>query len=531
MEDTREVQADQASGSKASGLDQVGEMPGRMVVEEQPAGSLPQPKKKPAKKGSFDPEKLSSYFTENFAQTFGLEDVDVELEQASLANAPMNTNNWGRVGDFVGLIIWPIGCSPVAFRKKDVPWRGGRHMLDGFKSYDEDSTKMSYARYVSTDEIKDLRHLQLNFALAMATLEMDKGLVMPRELLAPFVSALLPAGPMTGMSLVVLFAQSDVVRIERHKDEYSVGLDSRVWRAVPSFHALVIRAIWDLRQLSDELRGKSFEVRLECDTRGDRAKARARGFKPLYPYPGQVKKREWRRVVTEPPVIELPEVPSKPEGQACEDGADGGRLDAPAFVISLMAQDWLFFGEDGIEWTGTQHIARDVQVNVAKKDELVSFANRYAKGLKTEVGVVRRLKSFLKELETDKGLWVPEEQIAEGISESLPDGPLTGMVLASLASFGGAISMSISAEDEYEVTYDGRLAAGIPSFFNLVARMLWDLREMVDSSKGRPFKVSFREVNHAATDIYLPQLDAPVKGAQPCPGTMEVKELPEIVLE
>ena len=60
MEDTREVQADQASGSKASGLDQVGEMPGRMVVEEQPAGSLPQPKKKPAKKGSFDPEKLSS---------------------------------------------------------------------------------------------------------------------------------------------------------------------------------------------------------------------------------------------------------------------------------------------------------------------------------------------------------------------------------------------------------------------------------------------------------------------------------------
>lgn len=528
------VEANEYFSHTQTGLERVREMPRRMVVEERPVVSLPQPAKKPAKKGQFDPEKLSSYFTEKFVQTFGLEDVDADLEQASLANVQMRSDDQGNVRDFADMMIGRIHPI-VEFRKRDVLWRGDHHELNDVNLCSAQpfiSDQLRFLRKDFTEEIKDLRQMQLNFAQAMATLEMDEDLVVPRELVSPFVSAVLPDGPITGMSLAVLFAQRGVISVFKYGDRYSVTVDPYVCRAVPSFPALVMRAIWDLRQLSDELRSKPFKVEMMTDGRLGTMETRSRGVKPLYPYPDWMKGARRAITVKEPPVIELPEVPGEPEGQACEDGADGARLDVPAFVIALMAQDWLFFREDGIKWAGTRHTVSGIQVNVEKKDKLVSFANKHVKGFKNEKEVVKYFESFLKGLEKDKGLLVPEKWIAKPLRAGLPySGRLTGMVLASFASYGAAISVSTPAKNEYEVTYDGRLAAGIPSFFNLVARMLWDLREMVDSSKGRPFKVSFREVNHAATDIYLPQVDAPVKGAQPCPGTMEVKEPPEIVLE
>lgn len=84
--------------------------------------------------------------------------------------------------------------------------------------------------------------------------------------------------------------------------------------------------------------------------------------------------------------------------------------------------------------------------------------------------------------------------------------------------------------DRYEVYFDTRLSRGIPQFFSLVARMLWDLRECMVALKGRPFDIVFLATRSFDADEYLGEVDKPVTGAQECPMLMHVTDKPEIDL-
>ncbi|TJW09733.1 hypothetical protein [Parvibacter caecicola] len=204
--------------------------------------------------------------------------------------------------------------------------------------------------------------------------------------------------------------------------------------------------------------------------------------------------------------------------------------DMPAIIIALMAEDWVFFQPGEIAWNGTNHEMRGIQVNAERASLLVRFVNCFVAGFESIQEVVLYLNSFLNVLEQDQDLVVSRGLIAPGVRKALPEGPLTGMTLATLATCGAAFSVRLRADDEYVVLFDARLGAGIPAFFSLVARMLWDMRWMVGPSQGRPFTVTFLSTRNLDADEYLGQVQSPVAGAQRCPGTMRVTEPPAIPL-
>ena len=85
-------------------------------------------------------------------------------------------------------------------------------------------------------------------------------------------------------------------------------------------------------------------------------------------------------------------------------------------------------------------------------------------------------------------------------------------------------------DSHYVVLYDVRLGAGIPSFFTLIARLLWDLRQCLKSQSGVPFSVAFVGARSIDADECLGDVSNSVAGAQDNPGVMQVASCPEIDL-
>ena len=150
-------------------------------------------------------------------------------------------------------------------------------------------------------------------------------------------------------------------------------------------------------------------------------------------------------------------------------------------------------------------------------------------GFEDEQEVANYLTAFLNELEKDKGLRIPRKRVARGVQKALPKGPLTGMTLANLCESSRGLTFK-GGFDKYQVFFDTRLSQGIPQFFNLVARLLWDLRGCLKSLDGQPFDIMFLATRSFDADPYLGTVNEPVEGAQECPMLMHVTDKPEISL-
>ncbi|MCI9494925.1 MAG: hypothetical protein HFJ67_04635 [Adlercreutzia mucosicola] len=205
-------------------------------------------------------------------------------------------------------------------------------------------------------------------------------------------------------------------------------------------------------------------------------------------------------------------------------------LDFPALMLTLLSGNWLFFNEGEIIWNGEHHEIVGIQINAAQVDELMSFWNRYTTDFDDVNEVVEYFLAFMRELEEDEALVVPRDRIAPGICRALPDGPLTGITFANLAACGAAFQVVSVKGDTYSVVFDTRLAIGVPQFFNLVARLLWDWRQILKSVQGEPFKIIFGAARNFDADQYLGGVVEPVHGAQENPMILEVTACPEIVL-
>lgn len=107
---------------------------------------------------------------------------------------------------------------------------------------------------------------------------------------------------------------------------------------------------------------------------------------------------------------------------------------------------------------------------------------------------------------------------------------MTGITLANLAACAAAFQVTQVEGSVYTVLYDGRLAQGIPCFFDLVGRLLWDLRQGMLSLQEKPFKVVFLQARNFDADQCLGSVDHPVQGAQNNPDVLEVNQCPAIVL-
>ena len=113
----------------------------------------------------------------------------------------------------------------------------------------------------------------------------------------------------------------------------------------------------------------------------------------------------------------------------------------------------------------------------------------------------------------------------------LREGDLTGLVLADFCGCNKALVIDNPAPDAYCVLYDTRIARGIPQFFNLVTRMLWDMRQGLRSQQGASFKVTFVAAKNVDLSRLVVDDVTDVPGVQENPGTMTVYSAPMIRLD
>ena len=202
--------------------------------------------------------------------------------------------------------------------------------------------------------------------------------------------------------------------------------------------------------------------------------------------------------------------------------------DLPVLMLSLLSDDLLFFQEGEIAWDGKRHSIRGIQANAPKLDELSAVAEEG--GFDDGPDLVKHFVAFIVKLEEDEGLVVPRGAIAPEISSRLPEGDLTGITLANLAAFARAVVVRNTDDGNYGVLYDNRLAVGIPCFFNLMARLIWDMRQLSLSLAGKPFTVSFAGSRNVDADVLFPTTVSSVAGRQENPLSITVDKCPSIGL-
>lgn len=199
------------------------------------------------------------------------------------------------------------------------------------------------------------------------------------------------------------------------------------------------------------------------------------------------------------------------------------QYDSPTVICNLLAQRTFFFDSEDIAWDGRHHTITNVNVNASQAENLSDDAlNTLMNETGNTFGVV------LTEIEKDELLFVPRSRIASGIEQALPEGDLTGITLCYLIGCLGAFSWR-GTENCYQVYFDPRLEKGIPQFFNLVARLIWDIRDQFLMSEDS-FDIMFFRTRNFDADAFLGDVDEPVIGAQDCPNLLNVREQPSVDL-
>lgn len=228
------------------------------------------------------------------------------------------------------------------------------------------------------------------------------------------------------------------------------------------------------------------------------------------------------------------------ENGADEAPSDDAFVPIPNFVLGLLAEDYLYFPDDTISWNGSHHEISRVDVNFMMRSGLMDRVHdAWCADMDDIEEVSQFLVNILNEIEEDEALHVPKELISDIIRGPVCDGmnigaggDLTGITLANLAAMASSIRLDDKvSRDTYTLMYDTRLAKGIPQFFNLMGRLIWDMRACSKSLVGKPFTVNFVGVRNVDADVlYGDEAVRSVPGAQRARKSLVVKSAPEITL-
>ena len=205
------------------------------------------------------------------------------------------------------------------------------------------------------------------------------------------------------------------------------------------------------------------------------------------------------------------------------------QMDFPTFMLTFLSSGWFYFEEKDISWNESSHSIEHLEINGLKLGAILAHIKEFNAGFDSIDEVTQYFVAFMNALEQDDQLRVPRKFIASGVQKALPKGDLTGITLANLCAANGAIIVR-GGWESYQVFFDNRLSSGIPQFFNLVARMLWDLRSIVNSLENQPFTIAFLSTRNFDADARLGKVNKPVAGAQEYQMAMSVSEPPSIDL-
>lgn len=205
-------------------------------------------------------------------------------------------------------------------------------------------------------------------------------------------------------------------------------------------------------------------------------------------------------------------------------------MDLVTSFFHLLSDYCVCFDDGMITWDGHHHAATGLHVDNEKVPELTEFATQGGfDDLNDYLNCF--VDGFLNNLvEADEDLIVPRSAIHEALYPMLREGDLTGLVLADFCGCNKALVIDNPAPDAYCVMYDARIARGIPQFFNLVTRMLWDMRQGLRSQQGASFKVTFVAAKNVDLSMLVVDDVTDVVGAQENPGTTMVYSAPKIRL-
>lgn len=206
-------------------------------------------------------------------------------------------------------------------------------------------------------------------------------------------------------------------------------------------------------------------------------------------------------------------------------------MDLVTSFFHLLSDYCVCFDDGMITWDGHHHAATGLHVDNEKVPELTEFATQGGfDDLNDYLNCF--VDGFLNNLvEADEDLIVPRNAIHEALYPMLREGDLTGLVLADFCGCNKALVIDNPAPDAYCVMYDTRIARGIPQFFNLVTRMLWDMRQGLRSQQGASFKVTFVAAKNVDLSMLVVDDVTDVVGAQENPGTTMVYSAPKIRLD
>ena len=179
-----------------------------------------------------------------------------------------------------------------------------------------------------------------------------------------------------------------------------------------------------------------------------------------------------------------------------------GRFDANA-AAWLLYGDYVFFLPGEIAWDGESHSIRGLQINAAKMSGIPTIL--------ANTNILHGLIDLLTEIEKDEGLRVPLAMIHPGLHDALRNEDMTGITLFNLMAQAQALIVKESSADTYTVMCDSRLPAGIPSFYQLVARMIWDMRDY--NNRSGAYKIGFANARNFDADAVLGEVDRIVPGA------------------
>lgn len=230
----------------------------------------------------------------------------------------------------------------------------------------------------------------------------------------------------------------------------------------------------------------------------------------------------------EPAPMPKPAAKPKPKPATKPEPAESHNVN-PMLPLTLLADDYVFFKDTDIAWERGHHVIRGMRANLPKIEELNAIARENGFDSFAELGDF--LVSLLLKVEKDKALVVPRDKVSKALYPIMFDGDLTGITFANLAASMAAFRVLNDRPNNYTVIYDGTLADGIPHFFDLMCRLLWDLRLCVTSLKGTPFQVTFARCRNLDLSQLLEGNVSRVDGAQDDPFSVTVSEKPAIGLE
>ena len=495
-------------------------------------------------------------------------------ESKKTASAPVESNDT----DLTATMITLLSDDYIFFGDEDISWSRGHHIIKALQINSLKQRQLSvFTKQNGFDNVDDLLNLFMAF---MRELEKDEKLIVPRTSISKALYPIMRRGNLTGVTLANLAAYMSAFRVRSDDpNEYTVIYDGTLAVGIPRFFGLMCRLIWDLRQCVEPLKGATFQVTFtSCHNpelaqllRGNVSRVDGAQDNPGTVDVTDAPAIDLKHGVTLRPAAAAPEPATKPEPVAAPEPAPKpesvvkpvpepkpapepkpqpkpapqpkptpqpkpapepepkptkSRSVDPMLPLTLLADDFVFFQGTDIAWERGHHVIRGIKANLPKMEQLNEIVHKNGFDSFAELG--ERLVSILLRVEKDKALVVPRNKVSKALYPILPDGDLTGITLANLTAYMAAFRVLDAGPNAYAVMYDPSLADGIPHFFGLMCRLLWDLRKCSTTMKDVPFRVTF--TSYCVPD--LPQLlEGCVwrdNGPKANPGTLSVIKAPQV---